>query len=141
MPRTIPIIRLYDTLLVSVQVNLSDRLVMELKENLAEELRSKSFLGLIIEVSGVDVFDSYIARSIRDIARIAGLMGTRTVLVGLDPGMAITLVEMDMTMSGVETTLNLEAAFDLLRRHGKESAAADHALLESLTGPRGGPQP
>ncbi len=129
MGRTIPIIRLYDTLLVSIQIVLSDHLVKELKENISCEVRRRRTNGLVIEVSGVDVFDSYIARSIRDIAQIAELMGTPTILAGLDAGMAITLVEMNMHMSGVETALNLENAFDILAERRKREEQEGGALI------------
>lgn len=108
--RSIPIIKLYDTLIVSVQTELSDHLVMELKDNIADEIRASNAMGLIIEVSGVDIIDSFIARSIRDIAKVSNLMGVDTIVAGLDAGMAITLVEMGMVLDNVRTKLNLESA-------------------------------
>ncbi len=140
MTRTIPIIKLYGNLIVSVQVELSDRLVLELKENLADEVRRGDVHGLIIEVSGIDVFDSFIARSIRDIAQIVRLMGVKTILAGLAAGMAVTLVEMGMTMSGVETAMSLEHALALLAagssaeqtKDGNE--VSDDELLEFMLG-------
>ncbi len=140
MTRTIPIIKLYGNLIVSVQVELSDRLVLELKENLADEVRRGDVHGLIIEVSGIDVFDSFIARSIRDIAQIVRLMGVKTILAGLAAGMAVTLVEMGMTMSGVETAMSLEHALTLLAagssaeqtKDGNE--VSDDELLEFMLG-------
>ena len=108
--RSIPIIKLYDTLIVSVQTELSDHLVMELKDNIADEIRASNAKGLIIEVSGVDIIDSFIARSIRDIAKVSNLMGVDTIVAGLDAGMAITLVEMGMVLNNVRTKLNLESA-------------------------------
>ncbi len=139
MSRTIPIIRLHDTLIVSIQRELSDELVRELKDDVAQEIRTHDVSGLVIEVSGVDIFDSYIARSIRDIAQIAGLLGVRTVLAGLDPGMAITLVEMGMAMRGVSTALNLGDAVEMLGcrgrgtsgRTGDEVEVASEASVDS----------
>ncbi|MGZ3421531.1 MAG: STAS domain-containing protein [Polyangiales bacterium] len=128
--RTIPIIKLYGNLLVSVQVALSDRVILELKEDIAREIRRSDVHGLVIEVSGVDLFDSFIARSIQDIAQIARLMGVRTVLAGLNAGMAITLVEMDMELEGVQTALSLESALDMLARaRGKEPDTQAERLL------------
>jgi rsbT antagonist protein RsbS len=132
MRRAVPIIRLHDSLIVSIQIELSDGLVLALKDDLAQEIRRSEVKGLIIEVSGVDVLDSFIARSIRDMAEIAKLMGVRTVLAGLDAAMAMTLVEMGMTMAGVVTALNMEAALQLLRTRPEEDYAADvTALAES----------
>ena len=122
MARAIPIIRLHGILLVSIQTALSDRLILEFKEDVANEIRNYDAHGLVIEVSGVDLFDSFIARSIQQIAKMAKLMGVRTVLAGLNAGMAVTLVEMDMTLEGVETALNLESALELLRADQPKSA-------------------
>lgn len=114
MGRTIPIIKIYDNLLVSIQVELSDALVAELKDDVTAEISRTGAKGLIFEVSGVDILDSYIARSIRDLSHIVQLMGVRAVISGLDPSMAITLVEMGLSMSGVSTALNLESALEML---------------------------
>lgn len=127
MTRTIPIIELYGNLIVSVQVELSDRLVLELKENIADEVCRRDVHGLIIEVSGIDVFDSFIARSVRDLAQIVRLMGVRTILAGLAAGMASTLVEMGMTMSGVETALTLEHALAMLASSSSDEPTKDDA--------------
>jgi rsbT antagonist protein RsbS len=127
---TIPVIRLRHSLLVSIQVQLTDQLIDQLKSTVARTIQVAPVGGLLIEVSGVDVFDSYIARSIRDVAQMAQLMGVRTILVGLDPGMAMTLVEMGMLMQGVRTQLDLDSALDWLeteQRHGN-----DGTLLDSL---------
>lgn len=130
MRRAIPIIRLYDNLIVSIQVDLSDRLVLDLKDDLAQEIRRTDVTGVVIEVSGVDVFDSFIARAIRDVAHIARLMGARTVLAGLDASMATTLVEMGMTMEGVQTALSMEAALELLAQDEKAATERDALLFE-----------
>lgn len=126
MPRTIPIIKLYRTLIVSIQTELRDDLVLELKDDIASEIRHQDVDGLILEVSGIDIIDSYIARSICDIAKIARLMGVRTVLAGLDPGMATTLVEIGMVMRDVSTSLNLESAVEsFARKRDSEPARED----------------
>ena len=126
MNRRVPIIKLYRTLIVSIQTEVDDDLAEELKDEIAHEARIQNVESLIIEVSGIDVFDSYIAKTVRDLAQICRLMGARTVLVGLDPGMAITLTEMGMEMTGVDTALNLEHALelfgDLRFRHPDEAA-------------------
>jgi rsbT antagonist protein RsbS len=112
--RTIPIIRLYDTLIVSIQIELSDAVVLGLRDDIGAEIMKHEARGLIIEASGVDVFDSFIARTVRDIAKLASLMGVKTILAGLDASMAIALVEMGMYMDGVATALNLESAIESL---------------------------
>jgi rsbT antagonist protein RsbS len=132
MARSIPIIQLYDNLLVSIQVELSDALVNEMKENLAQEIVRKPVTGLIIELSGVDTFDSYIARAIRDTAHIARLMGVHTVVAGFDAAAATTLVEMGMRMDGVDTALCLEAALELLAAGRAERAREAAAALQAF---------
>ena len=131
----IPIIRLRRNLLVSIQIELSDQLVDRLKADVSQLIRESEVHGLVIEVSGVDVFDSYIARSIRDLARIAHLLGVTTVLAGLDPGMAMTLVEMAMTMDGLHTALDLSDALAWLERDEQERDQVAGELLDALDAP------
>jgi rsbT antagonist protein RsbS len=110
----IPIIKLHSNLIVSIQIALSDDLVLQLKDDITEAIDRTGARGLIIDVSGIDVMDSYISRALRDISLIARLMGVRTVISGMDPMIAMTLVEMGMDLKGVSTQLNLEAALDVL---------------------------
>jgi len=116
----IPIIKLHDNLIVSIQIALSDELVMQLRDDITTEIERTASRGLVIDVSGIDVMDSYISRAIRDISLIARLMGVRTVISGMDPMIAMTLVEMGMDLKGVSTGLNLESALDLLDRGGED---------------------
>lgn len=120
MNRLIPIIQYRDLLLISIQIEISDRIVHQLKNDIADTIRIKDVRGVIIEVSGVDLIDSYIACAIRDIGQICKLMGVHTLLVGLDPGMAITLVEMGMEMQGVDTALNIDHAVNILDSYEKD---------------------
>ncbi len=124
----IPIIKLHDKLIVSIQMALSDRLVMQLKDDITTRIERVNITGLIIDVSGIDVMDSYISRALRDMGLIARLMGVRTVISGLDPMIAMTLVEMGLDLKGVSAALNLETAIELLDRkpaktRGKGAAA------------------
>jgi len=115
----IPIIKLYENLIVSIQVALSDRLVLQIKDDITAEIESTGARGLIIDVSGIDVMDSYISRAIRDIGLMARLMGVRTVICGMDPMIAMTLVEMGLDLTGAQSALNLESAIELLGGNGK----------------------
>jgi rsbT antagonist protein RsbS len=110
----IPIIKLYDTLIVTIQVELSDSVVMQLKDDVGEAIQNLGPRGLIVDVSGVEIIDSYISRAIRDIGLISRLMGVEAVISGLDPNIAITLIEMGMDLEGVQTYLHLEAAYEAL---------------------------
>jgi len=111
----IPIIKLRDVLIVSVQVSLSDAVVVQLKDDITNKIESTQARALIIDVSGIDLMDSYISRAIRDIGLVARLMGVRTVISGLDPMVAMTLVEMGLELKGVRTALDLESALALLQ--------------------------
>ncbi len=122
----IPIIKLYDNLIVSIQVALSDKLVRQLKDDVTMEIEKTGAQGLIVDLSGVDVMDSYISRAIRDIGVVARLMGVKTVLCGLDPMIAINLVEMDMNLEGIMTTLNMESAIEYLREQEAEQTVPFH---------------
>jgi rsbT antagonist protein RsbS len=127
----IPIIRLYGNLIVSIQVSLSDDLVVGLKEDITENIEEYGARGLIIDLSGIDLMDSYISRSIRDIALISKLMGVKTVISGMDPMVAMTLVEMGLEMDDVRTALSLEDAIELLGRIKTEYD--DNALRDYIT--------
>lgn len=133
MARNIPIIKIYDNLLVSIQIELSDHLVNELKDNITDEIKNTNPKGLIIEVSGIDILDSYIARSIRDISQIAKLMGVRSVISGLDPAMAVTLVEMGLYLTGTDTALNLEAAVYMLEENKRSQEIDLNEIVDEMT--------
>ncbi len=124
----IPIIRLYGNLIVPIQVALSDDLVKQLKDDVTLAIERLSPSGLVIDVSGIGVMDTFITRTIRDVALVARLMGTKTVISGLDPMIAITLVEMDMDLKGVDTALDLEAAIESL----KVTRKTDSSILDEL---------
>lgn len=126
--RNIPIIKLYDTLIVSIQVELSDAVVAALQEDIANEIQRLGPHGLIIDVSGVDIMDSYISHAIRDIGQISKLMGVTTVICGLDPMVAMTLVEMGMDLEGVTPFMDLESAFESL--HAASTADNDDEVLQ-----------
>ena len=112
----IPVIKLYDNLIVSIQIALSDRLVMQLKDDITNKICDTEAKGLVVDVSGIDVLDSYISRALCDIGMMANLMGVTTVICGLDPMIAMTLVEMGLDLGGVHTAAELESAIELLAR-------------------------
>lgn len=112
--KSIPIIKLDDNLIVSIQVSLHDRLVMKLQDDITNQIVKTEAKGLIIDVSSVEIMDSFIARTINDIGKNAKTMGTEAVLVGLQPAVAITLIEMGMELDSVHTALNLEGGIQKL---------------------------
>src|SRR5262245_30580646 len=108
----IPLIRLFGNLIIPVQVSLSDRVIEQLREDVTGAIEDGGVSGLIIDLSGVDVMDSYITRSIRDLALMARLMGVDTVVCGMRRQVVMTLVEMGMAIPGITTALNLERALE-----------------------------
>ncbi len=110
----LPIIWLWDCMLVPLQGELSDAQAACLTQDVLEGIKSRGCEGLIIEVSGLWLVDSHLCASLADIACAARLMGTRTFLSGLRPEVALTLLAMDIPLRGFETALNLEQALEAL---------------------------
>lgn len=111
----IPILKVEEFLLVSVQVDMQDRLALSLQDDLAERLASDGAAGVLLDISGLDIVDSFIGRVIANIAAVSNLMDAETVVVGMRPAVAMTLVELGLTLPGVRTALNVDQGMRLLR--------------------------
>ena len=110
----IPILRMGDLLLVTIQVDMHDRLAMQLQDDLTERIVSDNAKGVLIDISALDLVDSFIGRMISNTAAMARVLDARTVVVGMQPAVAITLVELGLTLHGVQTALNVEKGMALL---------------------------
>ena len=126
----IPILRMGEFLLVTIQVDMHDRLATVLKDDLANRISATRARGVLIDISALDVVDSFIARMFGEIAQMARVMDAETALVGMQPAVATTLVEMGVAMTGVRTALNVEKGMALLRARRKEERAGDDAPAE-----------
>jgi rsbT antagonist protein RsbS len=115
MAEHIPILRMGELLLVSIQVDLHDVLAVQLQEDLTSAIQRHGARGVLIDISAVEVVDSFIGRMISDISAMGRILGARTVLVGMRPAVAITLVELGLSLPGVETALTVERGMDRLR--------------------------
>lgn len=113
MPR-IPVLKIKDVLIVSLQVEMQDHLALELQDDILSTISRTAARGLVLDVSGMDVVDSFLGRIIADTASMAHLMGTRTVLAGLQPAVAIVLTELGLKLPQIQTALNLEKGLSLL---------------------------
>jgi rsbT antagonist protein RsbS len=102
-------------LVVSIQVDMHDRLAMSLQEELTSRIVEASARGVLIDISTLDMVDSFIGRMIGNIADMSRILDAETVVVGMQPAVAITMVELGLTLSGVRTALNVERGMDLLQ--------------------------
>jgi rsbT antagonist protein RsbS len=120
----IPILRIGDVLLVSVQVDLHDQLALTLQEDLATAIERTGAKGVLIDISGLEVVDSFIGRMVATISSVGRLMDARTVVVGMQPAVAITLVELGLSLPGVATALDIDRGLQMLGSQGRALANA-----------------
>jgi rsbT antagonist protein RsbS len=125
----IPILKLGRALLVTVQVDMHDQLATALEEDLSAKIVSSRARGVLIDISGLDIVDSFMGRMIANIAAVSRLLDAATVVVGMRPAVAITLVELGLELTGVRTALDVERGMALLRR---VLAEADGDAAEAL---------
>jgi rsbT antagonist protein RsbS len=114
----VPIVKLDGVLLVSIQDELLDYSVDELKQQITEQVVEQQARGVLIDVSVLDVVDSFLARTLHDIAAATSLLAAQTVVVGMRPAVAITLVELGLVLPGLRTALSVEEALDILHEGG-----------------------
>jgi rsbT antagonist protein RsbS len=110
----IPILRMGNFLLVTIQVDMHDRLALQLQDDLTQSIAEWSSTGVLIDISSLEIVDSFIGRMLANIAAMARVLDAETVVVGMQPAVAITLVELGMSLSGVRTALNVESGMELL---------------------------
>jgi rsbT antagonist protein RsbS len=112
----IPILRMGEFLLVTLQVDMHDQLALRLQDDLTNAIVAKGAKGVLIDISALEMVDSFMGRMIGDISGMARILDARTVVVGMQPAVAITLVELGLSLPGVDTALNVERGMQLLRR-------------------------
>lgn len=112
----IPILRMGEFLLITVQVDMHDRLALQLQDDLTERIVQYGARGVLIDISALEVVDSFIGRMLGNIASMSRVLDAQTVVVGMRPAVAITLVELGMSLPGIRTALNVERGMEILRR-------------------------
>lgn len=112
----IPIIRMGSCLLVTIQVDMYDQLAMTLQHDLTEQIAKQGSEGVLVDISALEIVDSFIGRMIANTAAMARVLGADTVLVGMQPAVAITLVELGLSLPGIITARNVEMGMALLER-------------------------
>jgi rsbT antagonist protein RsbS len=113
----IPILKLGDALLVTIQVDMHDRLATALEEDLTNRIAATGARGVLIDISALEIVDSFIGRMLDNIAAVSRVLDANTVVVGMRPAVAITLVELGLELNGVRTALNVERGMAMLQHH------------------------
>ncbi len=111
----IPILKMGDFLLVTIQVDMHDRLALALQDDLTRTISQTEAHGVLIDISTLEIVDSFIGRMLSNIAAMSRVLDAETVVVGMQPAVAITLVELGLSLPGVRTALNVDAGMELLR--------------------------
>ena len=112
----IPILRMGEFLLVTIQVDMHDQLAVKLQDELTSAIQKFASKGVLIDISSLEMVDSFIGRMVADISGMSKILGAETILVGMQPAVAITLVELGLSLPGVATALNVERGMALLRQ-------------------------
>jgi rsbT antagonist protein RsbS len=115
----IPILKMGDFLLVTIQVDMHDQLAMTLQDDLTNKIVQFGSKAVLIDISALDIVDSFIGRMLASIAGMARVLDAETVVVGMQPAVAITLVELGLALDGIKTALNVERGMSLLKRSGR----------------------
>ena len=112
----IPILKMGDILLVTIQVDMHDKLVMALQDDLTDKISKTHAKGVLIDISALEIVDSFIGRMIANIANTSRVLDAKTVVTGMQPAVAITLVELGLSLEGVSTALNVDRGIKLLEK-------------------------
>ncbi|NYV75806.1 MULTISPECIES: STAS domain-containing protein [Streptomyces] len=123
MTERVPVLKIGDVLLVSIQVDLEDQIVLDLQEDLAARIVESGARGVVIDITAVEIVDSFVGRMLATTAAISRMLDAETVVVGMRPAVAITLVELGLSLGGVRTALSLEKGLDMLARPGDDRPA------------------
>ncbi|MEU5819791.1 rsbT antagonist protein RsbS [Streptomyces sp. KhCrAH-43] len=123
MSERVPVLKIGDVLLVSIQVELEDQVVLELQDDLASRIVESGATGVIIDITAVEIVDSFVGRMLATTASISRLLDAQTVVVGMRPAVAITLVELGLSLGGVRTALTLEKGLEILARRDNAGPA------------------
>lgn len=133
----IPILRMGEFLLITVQVDMHDRLALQLQDDLTNRIVQHSSKGVLIDISSLDVVDSFIGRMLGNIAAMSRVLDAQTVVVGMRPAVAITLVELGLSLPGIRTALTVERGMEILRADLRASRSMAEQEDEEIDGSLG----
>ena len=126
----IPILRMGEFLLVTIQVDMHDQLALRLQDDLSNAIQQHTSRGVLIDISALEMVDSFIGRMVSDISGMAKILGAETVLVGMQPAVAITLVELGLSLTGVVTALNPVIGYDRATELAAEAMKTGRGIME-----------
>ncbi|MBM0744111.1 STAS domain-containing protein [Phormidium sp. CLA17] len=126
----IPILQMGNLLLVTIQVDMHDQLAMTLQDDLTNRITQTYVRGVLIDISALEIVDSFIGRILGNIAKMARVLGAETVVVGMQPAVAITLVELGLSLTGIRTALNVEKGMTLLQSSLGDDAKSQSAVIK-----------
>jgi rsbT antagonist protein RsbS len=131
----VPVLKIGDMLLVSIQIDMADQVALRLQDDLAERIVDTGAHGVIIDISALDLVDSFVGRTLSTIAAISRVLDAETVVVGMRPAVAITLVELGLSLPGIRTALNVERGLELLAAAPRDDQpeAEDHDASADAT--------
>jgi rsbT antagonist protein RsbS len=121
----VPILKIGDILLVSIQTDMEDQIALQLQEDLADRIVASGSQGVVIDISALDIVDSFVGRTLATIASISRVLDAETVVVGMRPAVAITLVELGLSLPGIRTALNVELGMEMLARERRSHDLED----------------
>ena len=131
----IPILKMGKALLITIQVDMHDQMASALEEDLTTKIAQTGAKGVLIDISSLEIVDSFIGRMLDNIAAVSRVLDADTVVVGMRPAVAITLVELGLTLKGLKTALNVERGFDLIsRRLHEDEIREDTEAADERTG-------
>jgi rsbT antagonist protein RsbS len=130
----IPILKMGKALLITIQVDMHDQMAIALEEDLTTKIAQTGAKGVLIDISSLEIVDSFIGRMLDNIAAVSRVLDAETVVVGMRPAVAITLVELGLTLQGVKTALNVERGFDLISRRLHEIEGTEAGIEDERAG-------
>jgi rsbT antagonist protein RsbS len=129
----IPILRMGEFLLITIQIDMHDRLALQLQDDLTEKIVQYGSRGVLIDISALEIVDSFIGRMLGNIASMSKILDAQTVVVGMRPAVAITLVELGMSLPGIRTALTVERGMEILRAEVEAAFAGHPEDLEEIS--------
>lgn len=129
----IPILRVADTLLISIQVELTDQTISLLQSDVLGELQRRPARGVLIDISALEIVDSYMGRMLADTARQVSIMDARAVVTGIQPAVAVALIEMGISLDEVETALDVDSGIRLLDESGQRPGTSAHNTRQEMS--------